>query len=222
MSNIKYGLISQTDARTLEATIDLICDGFPMDKGASHFHPSMDINVCEIGIYSGDTGRGICKYIKSKMRNPVITGIDNNKDGQQNTFFYNQLIIGNSAEVYNQIEDNSQHLIIVDGLHTFAGLVSDFFCYSPKVKVGGFIAFHDTGKHIDPLHGWQGVGFENDPDFCLGGVRKALEKIGLFQRTYAEGDYPHSWIGNKEFELIFDQADPNDEAGGFTVFQKLY
>jgi len=212
MSNIKYGLISQTDARTLEATIDLI-----------HNHEKVGINITEIGLFNCGTAMGLVEYATSKGLVVKYTGIDNEKDKPvENIPQWMNFIKGNSNEVYNQIEDNSQHLIIVDGLHTFAGLVSDFFCYSPKVKVGGFIAFHDTGKHIDPLSGWQGVGFENDPDFCLGGVRKALEKIGLFQRTYAEGDYPHSWIGNKEFELIFDQADPNDEAGGFTVFQKLY
>ena len=56
MSNIQYGLISETDKNTLEATIDLIIkdanDGF--------------INVLEIGVYGGDTGNGLFQYIKSK------------------------------------------------------------------------------------------------------------------------------------------------------------
>jgi len=224
MSNIKYGLISQTDARTLEATIGLICENFKY--GAT----DAVINITEIGVYAGQTMNGMRKYIRSEGRDAYFIGIDNMRDGEGLRSEYDKLIIGNSNEVYNQIEDNSQHLIIVDGLHTFAGVVSDFFCYAPKVKVGGFIAFHDTGKHIDPLSGWQGVGFENDPDFCLGGVRKALESIGLFE--YEKEGVVH-WVGYdewgenenrriKNWDLVFDEADLNDEAGGFTVFQKLY
>ena len=207
---IKYGLISQTDARTLEATIDLICD-----------RQMVQINITEIGLFNCGTAMGLVEYAASKKGLAVkYTGIDNEKDKPvENIPRWMNFIKGNSNEVYNQIEDNSQHLIIVDGLHTFAGLVSDFFCYAPKVKVGGLICFHDTGKHIDPLSGWQGVGFENDPNFCLGGVRKALESIGLIWKD-GEDFFIDRYAD--EWELIFYQADPNDEAGGFTVFQKLY
>lgn len=211
MSNIQYGLISKTDARTLEKTIDLI------------FQETNMINIAEIGLYNCETTKGLQEYCSQRYSRTHYTGIDNLKDKttdyvMQNASIYDQLIIGNSNEVYNQLEDNSQHLIFIDGLHTFAGVVSDFFCYAPKVKGGGYMAFHDTGKHINPLHGWQGVGDKNDPDMCLGGVRKALEKIGLlwdadsneFIDRYAE-----------EWELVFDEADPNDEAGGICVFKKL-
>ena len=192
----------------------------------------MGINITEIGLFNCGTAMGLVEYAASKKGLAVkYTGIDNEKDKPvENIPRWMNFIKGNSNEVYNQIEDNSQHLIIIDGLHTFAGVVSDFFCYAPKVKVGGLICFHDTGKHIDPLHGWQGVGFENDPDFCLGGVRKALESIGLFE--YEKEGVVH-WVGYdewgenenrriKNWDLVFDEADINDEAGGFTVFQKLY
>ena len=214
MSNIQYGLISETDKNTLEATIDLIIkdanDGF--------------INVLEIGVYGGDTGNGLFQYIKSKKIIPNIIGIDNNKDGEPLRFKYDKFIEGNSNEVYNQIPDNSQDLIFIDGLHTFAGVVSDFFCYAPKVKKGAYLAFHDTGKHIDPLSGWQGVGDRNDPDMCLGGVRKALKEIGLFNEwggISMGGEMSHH-IGCRGFELTYDEADPNDDAGGICVFKKLY
>jgi len=198
MSNIQYGLISETDKNTLEATIDLIIkdanDGF--------------INVLEIGVYGGDTGNGLFQYIKSKKIIPNIIGIDNNKDGEPLRFKYDKFIEGNSNEVYNQIPDNSQDLIFIDGLHTFAGVVSDFFCYAPKVKKGAYLAFHDTGKHIDPLSGWQGVGDKNDPDMCLGGVRKALKEIGLFNEwggISMGGEMSHH-IGCRGFELTYDEV----------------
>jgi len=167
---IKYGLISETDARTLEKTIDLLV------ADDSHNYP---INVTEIGCYGGDTGRGICEYIKSKGRNYWITGIDSFKDKETVRFPYNEMIYGNSNEVYNQIEDNSQHLIFQDGCHCFAHVVSDFFCYAPKVKTGGYFAFHDTGEHIKKFKDFQ-HGDKENPDAYIS-VKKALGKIGLFE-----------------------------------------
>ena len=218
MSGIKYGLISETDKMTLEKTIDLICEQFPNEI----------IHSCEVGLYSGLTSEAICKYIGlEKHRVPFHTGIDNGRDGELLKHFppfNSKLIIGNSSEVYNQLEDESQHLCFIDGSHTFPAVIADFFCYAPKVRVGGFLAFHDTGKHIDPLHGWQGVGDKNDPDFCLGGVRKALQSVGLFggiEYEYGEGKVE---VSNRlsQWELVFDEADPNDLAGGICVFKKLY
>lgn len=210
---IKYGLISQIDARTLEKTIDLICDEFPNEM----------LRTLEVGVYSGLTSKAIIQYIFNvKKRFTWHMGIDNNKDGQPMTDWFEAatFISGNSSEVYNQIPDNSQHLIFIDGCHTFPAVIADFFCYAPKVKPGGYIAFHDTGSHINPLHGWQGVGDKNDPDFCLGGVRKALNKIGLLvDFENANQDINRYY---NEWELIFDEADPNDEAGGITVFKRLY
>lgn len=207
---IKYGLISETDGLTLQKTIDLLSK--ELDDGF--------INVTEVGVYGGDTGKGLSDYIKSKGIIPNMIGIDNKRDNEPLRFEYNKLIIGNSNEVYNQIPDNSQHLIFIDGCHTFPAVIADFFCYAPKVKPGAYFAFHDTGSHINPLHGWQGVGDKNDPDFCLGGVRKALKEIGLFAVVDAKTNDIYSLNG--EWELIFDEADPNDEAGGITVFKRLY
>lgn len=209
MSNIKYGLISQTDARTLEATIDLI-----------HNHEKVGINITEVGLFNCGTAIGLAEYATSKGLVVKYTGIDNEKDKPvENIPRWMNFIKGNSSEVYNQIEDNSQHLIIVDGLHTFAGVVSDFFCYKNKLKKGSYMAFHDVAVHLEPFSGWQGVGDKNDPDFCLGGVRKALESIGLIWKD-GEDFFIDRYAD--EWELIFDEADPNDEAGGFIVFKKLY
>ena len=196
---IKYGLISKIDSECIEATLNYIMSDFPNEY----------INVTEVGCYGGDTGKGICEYIFSKKRIPIITGIDNNRDGEENRFKYDKLIIGNSSEVYNQIENNSQHFILIDGGHTFPQVVADFYSFQSKVKVGSYLCFHDTGKHIDPLSGWQGVGDKNDSDMCLGGVRKALEKIGLLYNAR------FNW------RLIFDESDVTDSAGGVCIFKKI-
>lgn len=228
---IKYGLISETDGKTIEKILDLICN---------YFFIGQEINITEIGLYGGTTSKGIYEYVTSKQYGSLLSdisalatthnvkcnyiGIDNNKDGEPLIHFPKEgkLIIGNSTEVYNQIPDNSQHLIFIDGLHTFAGVIADFYCYAPKVKVGGYIAFHDTGKHIVPTHGWQGVGDKNDLDMCLGGVRKALQTIGLLE-PFINPNYKNVEGGiYDQWELIFDEADINDEAGGICVFKKLF
>lgn len=205
MSDIKYGLISKIDSECIEATLNYIMSDVP---------PNKTICTTCIGVFDGDTDRGINEYITRKGYNHTHICIDNEKDKPVLKPFEGCIfIVGNSNEVYNQIPDESQDFIFVDGLHTFAGVVSDFFCYAPKVKVCSYLAFHDTGKHLDPLSGWQGVGDKNDPDFCLGGVRKALEEIGLLDE----------WIyGTPKFKLVFDEADVNDTGGGICIFQKMY
>lgn len=227
MSEIKWGLISGIDSETIMKTIDIICKECPGEV----------INTCEVGVYSGLSSRAIYEYVTSKQYGTTTSvptqgmgiknyecnhiGIDNGKDGEELRDFPKEgtFIKGNSNEVYNQIRDNSQHLIFIDGLHTFPAVVSDFFCYAPKVKTGGFLCFHDTGKHLDSLSGWQGVGDKNDPDMCLGGVRKALRAIGILDTTYtaleADGTFLEDW------ELIFDEADPNDTGGGVSIFRKI-
>ncbi len=198
---IKYGLISKIDSEYIEAALNYAMGDFPDDT----------ISTLEVGVYAGQTSKGICDYIKSKNRKVNHTGIDNGRDKELLLHFPQDatLIKGNSSEVYNKIPDNSQHFILVDALHTFAAVVADWYCYSPKVMVGCYIAFHDTGKHLDPLSGWQGIGDKNDPDFCLGGVRKALDKIGL--------------LNNKlpEWKLIFDEADPLDSGGGIVILKRV-
>lgn len=195
-----YGLISGVDANTIEKTIDLIAKDFPF---------AVEISVTEIGLFNCHTAKGVRDYILSKGYGVNYTGIDNERDKPIEAPDWMNFINGDSNIVYNQLKDFSQHLIIVDGLHTYAGVIQDFFCYMDKVHYDGFICFHDTGKHLDPLSGWQGVGDKNDPDFCLGGVRKALKKIGLLNNKFA------GW------RLIFDEADINDLGGGICCFKKI-
>lgn len=191
---IQYGLISKIDAAVIEKTLDLICEQFPDDI----------INVCEVGVYGGDTGKGIFEYLKSKGRECFITGIDNNKDGEKRRFEYHNFIEGNSTEVYHLLENKSQHLIFDDADHSLIGAISDFFAYCDKVKDGGYFGFHDTAPHIRPFKDFQHGDPEN-PDAYIS-VRRALEKINC---------------SNHGFKLIFDEYDGINEAGGVCVFKRI-
>ena len=229
---IKYGLISELDGKTLEKTIDLI---------TQREFIGQEINITEIGIFDGQTARGLYEYVTTRhygsaSANPSdgvmkdntykcnYTAIDNEKDKLIKLPFPEcKFIRGNSNEVYNQIPDESQHLIFIDGCHNFPSVVQDFFCYERKIKKGGYMAFHDTGDHIQPFKDYQGVGSKDDQDMYIS-VKKALERIGLMTEIFRTAP-----DGSKYFEckfygwkLIFHEADITDPAGGITVFKKLY
>lgn len=222
---MKWGLISKLDSETLMKTIDLICQQYPCEE----------INTCCIGIFDGDTDRSIYEYVTNKeygfaSNDPQgemgienfkcnHTAIDNNKDKDVLLPFPEcKMVIGNSSEVYSQIEDNSQHLIFEDSCHCFACVCSTFFCYAPKVKVGGYFCFHDTGRHIKEFKDFQ-HGDKNNPNAYIS-AREALSAIGLIDTKYIALEADGTFLG--QWELIFDEADETNPAGGITVFKKLY
>lgn len=197
-----YGLISSTDAATLKKVIDLICDDFDCET----------INSVEIGLYAGLTSKYIVDCIKSNGKYNVHTGIDNLKDGEEIKHFPEdaKLVIGNSNEVYNSLKDNSQHLIVIDGNHSFPYVVSDYYCYRYKVKVGGFLCFHDAAPQAQGRD-WQRMGSEQDPDMYIS-VLKALKSVEIWDENC---------FGVKEWQLAFHEWDENDRCGGFAIFKRL-
>jgi predicted O-methyltransferase YrrM len=50
-------------------------------------------------------------------------------------------------EVKRILADRQLDFLFIDGDHTLAGVRSDYEMYSPLVKSGGFIVFHDICKH---------------------------------------------------------------------------
>lgn len=215
---IKYGLISKTDAATLEKTIDLICN---------EYNQGEVIRSTCIGIFDGDTDRGMHEYILKKGYKHIHTAIDNAKYFEiKNPFPECNLIIGNSVEVAYLIPDDSQDLIFVDGCHAFHAVISDYFCYKDKVKPYGYLAFHDTGAHIKPFSGYQDIGSKDDPDMYIS-VRKALDSTGLLPKFYFLNLYggifqKKELLPLNKWQLVFDEVDINDEAGGVAIFKKLY
>lgn len=77
-----YGLLTDVDVSVLERTLDAIMADFV----------NQTISVLEIGVYGGATGKGIKEYIQSKGRKCMLTGIDNNADGEPIRFagFYDK------------------------------------------------------------------------------------------------------------------------------------
>ncbi len=214
MSNIQYGLISRIDSNAIEKTFDLIAKDFPHET----------INYLEIGLYHGATTKGVKEYLESKGLKYNLTGIDNYKDKEPLVHLPKEvkLIEGSSIEVYNQIEDESQHFCFIDSNHSFPYVIADYYCYSPKVKVGGFLCFHDAAPQSQ-FKSWQRMGSESDPDTYVA-VRKALTAIGLLK---LKGKDINLWeyatgYRNVNWELIFDEYDKIEEGGGVIILKRLY
>jgi cephalosporin hydroxylase len=72
-----------------------------------------------------------------------------------------ELVLGDSHEphtrdrIHSLLDGRDLDLLFVDGDHTYEGVRQDFNDYSPLVRPGGLVAFHDIvpggpGKHGDP------------------------------------------------------------------------
>lgn len=196
---MQYGLMTATDYQTMDKVLGMVLEVFP--EGI--------INTCEIGVHRGDGSRGIHKFITDAGRINFHTGIDNQHDFAMGSPFEGcNFIIGSSIEVYNQIADNSQHFLLIDGCHNYALTMADFLVYSDKVRVGGFVAFHDTGEQIKPMTDFQGMGDKDDPDMYIS-CRKAVKKLGLFDDTFPGWKY--------QFSIWDDQF----HTGGITVVKRI-
>lgn len=194
-----YGWMTAHDFATMDSILDLVCNKFP--EGI--------INTCEIGVNDGRGSRGIHQYLADKQRINFHVGIDNGRDMDIKVPFEGcKIIIGNSIEVYNQVPDNSQHFLLIDGCHNYPMTMADFLVYSDKVRVNGFLAFHDTSPAIKEFTDFQGMGSTNEKDMYIS-CRKAIKKLGLLENKY-EG-----WI------LILDEYDETKPTGGITLFQKI-
>lgn len=192
---MKYGLLPSKDIETIEKTLDLACEF----KGV--------LNTLEIGVFHGDTSRGIRDYLKNKGREISHTAIDNQRDFKMNSPFPEcKFLIGNSYEVYTKVEPD-KHFIFIDGNHSFPITMVDFLVYESKVVDGGYIAFHDTGKQIKPFTDFQGIGDMADEDMYIA-CRKAVGHLGLLTNNY------------RGWELVFDEYDENFHTGGVLVIRK--
>ncbi len=54
-------------------------------------------------------------------------------------------------EVKKLLNGNQLDFLFIDGDHSYEGVKKDFEMYSPLVRRGGVIAFHDIVRHIDYL-----------------------------------------------------------------------
>ena len=91
-------------------------------------------SVLEIGTYAGGTLYCLCRLAQPDA---TITSIDNPWAGSAGDTQTN-----GPTRCRSQLD-----LLFIDGDHTYEGVKSDFEMYSPLVREGGMIAFHDILDH---------------------------------------------------------------------------
>ena len=193
-----FGLITPLDAANLSMAISATAASLQLEE----------IKIIEIGVHRGDTARGIksvCDHIGVKLQ---YTGIDSEHDMRIADPFPGAIVIRKpSNEAVWDIE--SAHIIIVDGCHNLKMTALDFLLYKEHVIQGGFMIFHDTGKHIAPFVDYQGEGDRSNPDNWIA-CRKALQLLGMYDSPETRG-----------FTLVIDDADESFPTGGYSIFKKL-
>lgn len=198
-TKLKFGLMTGSDEKTLIKTMDLVNEAFP--EGI--------INTLEIGIHRGHTSRAIHQFFSERNRINFHVAVDNEHDVQDGSPFEGcRFLIGNSIDVYTDIHDNSQHFAFLDACHSYVYSMADFLVYSDKIRIGGYLAMHDTSPHINPFTDYQGHGSKFEQDMFIS-CRKAIKKLGLLDNRF-EG-----------WQLVFDECDPKALTGGVTVLKRI-
>jgi len=193
-----YGLMPAKDYETIDRVLEMVLNDFPQGI----------INTLEIGVHAGNTSRGVHGFISEKGRINFHTGIDSQKDFAMVAPFDGcNFLVGDSLMVADQVRDNSQHFVFIDGCHNFQYTAADFLMYKDKVIKNGYLAFHDTGMQIKKFQDFQG-GDKNNPYHYIA-CRDAVSKLGLL-----EDKFPG-------FKLVIDEWDAEYPTGGIVVVKRI-
>lgn len=163
--------------------------------------------ICEIGSYRGGS---LFLFSRVCPADAVITSVDINFPAERKKAYQIfarqkqkiQCIEGDTSLektlnlVKRSLKGKLIDLLFIDGDHSFFGVTNDFIRYSPLVKTGGLIAFHDIN-------------------------RDTYLKTGIKSSSYV-GEVPIFWYALKQAydgfqEIIFD---PSQDGYGIGIIQK--
>jgi len=126
-----YGSITPEDADVIELTLAQLV---PLGK----------VKWLEIGMFRGGTGIGVRNFLAARNVALEWWGIDAGYITDPGIPFPGANVIkGRSELVYPSVPDDFDG-IFIDGCHCRNHVILDTMNYAPKVKVGGFLLFHDT------------------------------------------------------------------------------
>lgn len=139
----KYGAILAEDVEVLEACISVVAPLY--DLRAVDVSEPRTVRVLEIGMHDGGTAKGIEAFLADRGWKLAYVGIDPDTGHTRPRYVPagGREIIGDSAEVFHLV-DGEFDLVWVDGCHCVNHVILDTVHYSPRVKVGGFMLFHDV------------------------------------------------------------------------------
>lgn len=182
----------------LSVALRLVLDEFPND----------DYKILELGIAHGHFLKNMFDYMEHvKFGKTNAYGVDSKLhdycpcqlQGPRMHF-----VEGKTTEVYTKFSDEEFHFIFVDACHCHGHVFKDFTNYNKKVKVGGYIAFHDTNPDF------QGGSQQPRTDECSKdthiGVVKGIKEFD-----------PES----NGFELLLKERSNGEYWGGVTIYKRV-
>jgi hypothetical protein len=184
-----FGALTVEDGEVLKATLLQVA-------------PLKQVKLLEIGMHSGATAKGIKAFLESNGCGLEYWSID---PGYlcvvSDPFPGARVTKGLSDEVYESIP-NDFDVIFVDGCHCRNHVILDTIHYSPKVKPGGFLMFHDCSPSAQgkdqQYHG------PKTNEFCID-VLRGLQRI----------NFP--W---PQWTLFMEKYNPNLPFGGVRSYRK--
>ena len=191
----KYGFITLLESKLLD---DLLLQ-LKSDFG--------EIRFIEIGVFTGETLRGIYQRAK-EIDCPVhCEGVDwemYKPSGVPEDYVFHA---GDSMDAWRNVSGNF-NLLFVDGCHCINHSMNDFLNYSPFVDVGGYALFHDSAPNANGEQGeWpQDHSYAGQPPSVLG-VRSGLQKMGILQGH------------RRDWELVMEIQE--GDLMGMSLFRKL-
>lgn len=86
-------------------------------------------------------------------------------------------------DVKSILDGNKVDFLFIDGDHTYKGVKRDFELYSPLVRSGGIVAFHDIGQPKEGTHGvnefWKEIKDRFDHREIIEDIKQGWAGIGL-------------------------------------------
>lgn len=145
------------------------------------------VRVIEVGVFGGETARGIAKRCKEIDCPVYIAGVDVNPGTFEFPTPDYAYYHGDSLEMWRNVT-GTFNMCFIDGCHCVNHCTADFLNFSPLVEIGGYTLFHDTalpdGKDVQDEH-QQDHSYYGKPPSVLG-VREGLKKLGLLQGHRAD------------------------------------
>jgi len=94
-----------------------------------------------------------------------------------------RLIQGDShdKETLKKVSDRKYDLLFIDGDHSYEGIKKDFEMYSPLVREGGIVAFHDILSEEGVFKFWSEIKNMHESQEIINNVKKKPLGIGVLK-----------------------------------------
>jgi predicted O-methyltransferase YrrM len=161
-------------------------------------------NILEIGCYDGGTTISLCRFCKNLITIDCINParFDINQINQYCNYKYlsrNSQIIETKNEIYNLMP--SIDVLFIDGDHSYEGAKKDYELFSPLVKSGGLIVFHDivdelmfeNRKFVLTL--WKELQLKYKTELFYSDYDNNLFSIDQYDKSYKGGEISWGGIG---------------------------